>query len=387
MRSLAVALSLSGAVTAQESEPTFLAPRTEEHRKRALRGHSSSRHTEEAVTAGIDWLIRHQDDSGRWDADGFAHHCEDVATPCTGVGKGQHGEEIPCPFDGPISGLATLALLGRGHGPVGEARENLAVARALDALRAPPDRWSLAVAVECFAEAVWIDGREQDRDTLERLVASLLALRQEDGAFGYAAPYRPGSDVPYTALCIPGLLAARDVGFALPEDLAEGIDQFLDSLEEKDGNLAYLLDGRRYGYTPTTCNSHCALALRELLDVGKRGARHRAHLGRVREVKPLWKIEFRDVDVPGRGTMRVQISHLSMYAWWYGTLGMRRRGGSDWSAWWKALARALREGRVEDGCARGSWEPLGTYERQTGGRVMATALGVLLLEEPYRHLR
>ena len=28
-----------------------------------------------------------------------------------------------------------------------------------------------------------------------------------------------------------------------------------------------------------------------------------------------------------------------------------------------------------------------TYERQTGGRVFATALAVLMLEEPYRHSR
>ena len=34
-----------------------------------------------------------------------------------------------------------------------------------------------------------------------------------------------------------------------------------------------------------------------------------------------------------------------------------------------------------------SWDPLGTYERQTGGRVFATALCALMLETPYRHRR
>lgn len=68
---------------------------------------------------------------------------------------------------------------------------------------------------------------------------------------------------------------------------------------------------------------------------------------------------------------------------------MFQRGGADWSKWWRALAKALLEGQVgeEGGCARGSFEPLGTYERQTGGRVMATALGALLLEQPYRQSR
>jgi hypothetical protein len=41
----------------------------------------------------------------------------------------------------------------------------------------------------------------------------------------------------------------------------------------------------------------------------------------------------------------------------------------------------------QDGCARGSFDPEGTHERQAGGRVFATALAVLMLEAPYRHRR
>lgn len=48
---------------------------------------------------------------------------------------------------------------------------------------------------------------------------------------------------------------------------------------------------------------------------------------------------------------------------------------------------ALVGNQVKSGCARGSWDPKGTYERQTGGRVMATALGALMLTQPYRHRR
>jgi hypothetical protein len=102
---------------------------------------------------------------------------------------------------------------------------------------------------------------------------------------------------------------------------------------------------------------------------------------------PQWKISFREVEVPGRGKVPVQIGNLSMYQWWYGTMGLFQEGGSSWSSWYSKVKTALLDHQRTDGCAAGSWDPLGTYERQTGGRVFATALGVLMLEQPYRHQR
>jgi hypothetical protein len=91
--------------------------------------------------------------------------------------------------------------------------------------------------------------------------------------------------------------------------------------------------------------------------------------------------------VPGRGKVPVQIGNLSMYQWWYGTIAEFHHGGPDWSAWFASARSALVKGQRTGGCARGSWDPLGTYERQTGGRVFATALGALILEQPYRQRR
>ena len=101
----------------------------------------------------------------------------------------------------------------------------------------------------------------------------------------------------------------------------------------------------------------------------------------------MWKISFVEREVPGRGKVRVQVGNLSMYQWWYGTLGLFQRGGTAWTSWFGAVKTALTGHQRRDGCARGSWDPEGTYERQTGGRVFATALGVLMLEQPYRHRR
>src|SRR5262245_1969771 len=77
----------------------FVAPRTAEARKAALAAYGGDAATEKAVEAGLDWLARHQEADGSWDADGFPSRCEAGGAKCDGIGKGQHGEEVPCPFD------------------------------------------------------------------------------------------------------------------------------------------------------------------------------------------------------------------------------------------------------------------------------------------------
>ena len=120
-------------------------------------------------------------------------------------------------------------------------------------------------------------------------------------------------------------------------------------------------------------------------DAAADGPRHRAHMALARSRRPKWEITWKELDVPGRGKMKVQIGDLSELQWWFGTLAMFQRGGEDWIAWFAAARSALLGHQRKDGCARGSWDPEGEYERAVGGRVMSTALGVLILEEPVRH--
>ena len=367
--------------------PRLLGARVGPERAAALQRYGGTVETEKAVAAGLDWLLRHQGQDGLWDADGFASRCTAGGPVCEGKGKGQHGEDQPCPFDEAISALALLAFLGAGHLPGTPGAEGAALEQALTRLARTGDVWTLPLVTEALAEAEALGGKGRWRSALEANVKRLVLARQPDGAWGYAAPWRAGSDVPYTALVVPALLAARDVGVAVPPDLGPGVETWLTTLEEEKGKLAYLLEGRAYGYTPTTSNAHAAFALRELLETGTRSPRHAAHAALVAGEAPAWKISFREVEVPGRGRLRVQVGHLSLYAWWYGTLGSFQKGGAAWTRWQGALKSALLPHQRKDGCARGSWDPEGTYERQTGGRVFATALAVLMLEQPYRHRR
>jgi hypothetical protein len=366
----------------------FIGPRTGPAKATALSKYGGDSSTENAVAAGLDWLARHQDENGGWDADGFASHCTAGGAKCDGIGKGQHGEEMPCPFDSAISALCVLAFLGAGHGPWVEGDSlGAAAGRGLERLATGQDTWALPIATQAFAEAEAMEGKGRWKDAARAGAQQLLAWRQQDGSWAYAAGFRAGSDVPYAGLVVPALVAARDVGVEWPATLASDVDHWLDSLEEKDGKLAYLLDGRAYGYTPTSANGLTAAALREWIEAGRGGKRHRSHLSLAAREHPVWKIEFKDLQVPGQGKVRVQIGTLSLYAWWYGTMATFQAGGDAWTGWFSAAKSALLAHQRADGCARGSWNPEGDYEKRTGGRVFATALAVMILETPYRHRR
>ncbi len=94
-----------------------------------------------------------------------------------------------------------------------------------------------------------------------------------------------------------------------------------------------------------------------------------------------------EVTLVGRPKERVRMGRFGLLEWEYGALAMFQRGGSDWSDWYGAAKSALVGHQRKDGCARGSWDPVGLYERNVGGRLLSTVLGVLVLEEPCRHRR
>jgi len=369
--------------------PRFVGPRLPgKERDDAWKRLGGTSEAAKAIEAGLDWLERHALPDGGWDADGFAARCAAEGTPCRGIGKGHHGEDAPCPFDDALSAFAALALLGNGHlpDPVGDARAKL-LEKTLRRLRGAGDPWAAALATEAFAEAESLERKRRWADAAVGGAKRLLAARGEDGAWGYIASFRKGSDVPYTGFVATALVAARDAGAELPKDLGEGVDRWLNTLEEKDGKLAYLLDGRSYGYTPTTYNAFAAASIREVLRAGLSGPRHRTHLAFARARPPKWEISFREVDVPGRGRMKVQMGNLSEMDWWNGSVALFQRGGGEWTSWYAAARSALVGHQQKGGCARGSWDPEGLYEREVGGRILSTALAVLILEQPIRHRR
>lgn len=77
-------------------------------------------------------------------------------------------------------------------------------------------------------------------------------------------------------------------------------------------------------------------------------------------------------------------STINFYHWYYGAHSLFQVGGSSWTKFSKALHRVLKENQRENGCAAGSWDPIGEWGA-AGGRVYTTAMGALALEAGYRY--
>src|SRR6185295_19417346 len=69
-------------------------------RKGLLKGGKT---TAEAIEAALEWLRKHQDEDGKWDADEFMKH-DIEGEKCNGAGNPVH--------DVGLTGLALLAFLG-----------------------------------------------------------------------------------------------------------------------------------------------------------------------------------------------------------------------------------------------------------------------------------
>ncbi|MHC5080831.1 MAG: hypothetical protein ACYTHN_17620, partial [Planctomycetota bacterium] len=77
---------------------------------------------------------------------------------------------------------------------------------------------------------------------------------------------------------------------------------------------------------------------------------------------------------------------IDMYYWYFGTLAMFQLGRQYWKAWNGPMKFALVPTQKREGCAAGSWDPVGAWG-SAGGRVYATAVNTLSLEIYYRYER
>jgi hypothetical protein len=91
----------------------------------------------------------------------------------------------------------------------------------------------------------------------------------------------------------------------------------------------------------------------------------------VMEHLPVWSR-----DIPGA---------INFYYWYYATLSLHLSGAETFGLWNDALTTALLRGRVSDGPAAGTWDPI-SHVGVRGGRIYSTAMATLCLEVCYRFL-
>jgi hypothetical protein len=356
--------------------------------------------SEDAVTAGLRWLARHQSPDGRWSTARFDSNCR-AAERCGGPGSQDH--------DVGLTGLALLAFLGAGYLPATRSADSVfedpyekgRLIRFADGVRQGlawlrenqgPDGlfgredgeflYDHAIATLAMTEATWLSATPIYRDPARRGIDFLLRARNPGFAWRYGV--RPGdNDTSVTGWCVMALKSAELAGLPFDPAAYDGVRSWLRRATGAAGVVGYSSPGDAGSTIPGVndrWSGHPAMTAVGLLSrifIDKKSGDPwmRTAAQMILRDLPAWDEEHRTID---------------FYYWYYASLAMfqlESGRGALWGVFNQAMKKALVPFQEGDGagCRRGSWNPAVDRWGSVGGRVYATAINVLTLEVYYRY--
>ena len=347
-------------------------------RSRAIRGDLRA---DEIVERGLAWLAAAQEDDGRWTLG--TYHPKGV------------GGAVRLQSDTAATGLALLTFLGAGYDHF-DGRHREVVRRGLEWLVSvqkadgdlfvPADpvsnscawMYSHGIATMALCEAVGMTGDPLLRPAAEKAIGFIVASQQaERGGWRYQP--RADSDLSVSGWMLVALRAGTLAGLTVPAETYAGVRRLLDESANPDKLGHYLYNALSPEQRPSDLSAASMTALGSLM---------RLHTGTPRTDPPLGAAAASLAAMkPAYGTRQARTRDA--YLWYYASQVLVQTGGPEWDAWYGQLCTALEAEQVTDGEQAGSWEPLGTVPDRWGafgGRLYVTALHLLALEVPYRHL-
>ncbi|MEM8882520.1 MAG: prenyltransferase/squalene oxidase repeat-containing protein [Planctomycetota bacterium] len=334
-----------------------------------------------SIEMGLAWLVKHQDDDGRWDADNFAKH-----DPNNDKSDGRGGTL----YDVGVSGLALLALMQARDPQVHEA----SIERGLTFLFNQQDTegcfgarssqhfmYNTAIATAAMCEGFRRTKNLRWKKSATAGITFLLQARNPYLAWRYE-PRAGENDTSITGWCVEALRRARrarlPIGAADFDAAIKGSLAWVDKMTDPNtGRTGY----QRRGGPPArpegkqnTFPAHRSESLTASGIVTKLTAGRGKNAPDIQSSLRL---------LLGRRPSKGVIGGIDLYYWYWATLACRRVGGSVGRTWDdKALATiASLQHKKGSGSRTGSWDPVGPWAND-GGRVYSTALMVMALQEP-----
>ncbi len=332
------------------------------------------------VRQGLEWLKRHQHKDGYWDSDAFGAACSDER--CGGPGQSI--------YDPGVTGLALLAYLGAGEShEAGQYR--LTVKAGLDFLKTIQDAdgcfgartghftYNHACAALAMVEAYALTGSPLYKRSAQLGVAFIERCQNPHLAWRYDV--RPkDNDTSVTGWMVSVLFAAKNAGLVVSDKPFAGARNWMNNVTDESGKVGYTQRGNGPARPAEVMDKFPADRSESLTAAGVliRTMLGESHSDEVEKgvdlclkVLPRWDPKSGSID---------------MYYWYYGSMAMHQAAGKSWKTWKSALETALHESQRGEGCAKGSWDPVGPWGND-GGRVYSTALCLLALETETRHGR
>ena len=333
------------------------------------------------VDRGLDFLARSQQKDGRWSLGTFAG-----VTP---------GDVPKLRSDTAATGLALLSFLGAGHdhfdGPhrdtVRRGLEFLLAAQKPDGdLYLPADDlsnscawlYSHGIASIALCEAVGMTGDPLVKPAAEK-ACGFIAASQHPTRGGWRYTPRSDADLSVSGWMLVAVRSGELGGVKTDPRTLAGVRGLLEAAASKT-------DSARYAYNPlkpeqrmSPLSSACMTAV---------GALMRLHTGAAADDPRVVQAARLLAAMPpeyGTAARKTRDSYL----WYYASQVLVHTGGPEWQGWYGRLVDTLAATQDSDGPEAGSWDPLGPAPDRWGiygGRIYVTALHLLALEVPDRHL-
>ncbi len=328
-----------------------------------------------AVDAALQWLVAHQDEDGRWDADQFMKH-DLKGQICDGPGNPVH--------DVGVTGLALLALLGNGSTMrVGPHKD--AVKRAAQWLRSQQAENGLvgtnashdfvydhAIATFALCEAYGLSNYRLLAEPAQKALNYLESHRNPYAVWRYQ-PRDNDNDTSVTTWAAFALCSGKFFGLQTNETAHELIGVWYDQVTDDSGRAGYSKRGEPSSRKPGDHGQRFPPERGEAMTAAALAGRF--FLGQTPEQKPIMA---RSAHLLLARPPQWEKGSIDPYYWYMGTLAMYQMGGEAWAGWSPHLSVLVEKQRRDDNFA-GSWDPVGVWD-EDGGRVQVTALNALTLE-------
>lgn len=329
--------------------------------------------SENSVELGLTWLLRHQDEDGKWSADSFDRHCRSRGY-CKGAGAARHTAGV--------TGLAFLCFLAAGYTPdqgpytreLQSTQKYLLSSQNSLGFFGDEEMFNHAIVLlaltELYAQTDDKKIRQKLKEAIERGIEATILAQRPEGGWDYRASLGDSlsrNDTSITGWQLMSLISAKRLGFSVPEDVLERGFKHIKRCTLPSGEVRYADVGPN---ASRKSDALVAVALLCALLYGEADEIQKKQLQILVAYPPRWEV--------------VHTLDHCMYYWYHGTLALFLVGGEPWEKWNTHLSNTLLERQVKTGEAAGSWPPEGQWGG-AAGRVYSTAINILNLEIYYRY--
>ena len=339
----------------------------------------------EAVTAGLEWLRKHQDEDGKWDTDNFMKHDTD-GDSCTGPGASVH--------DVGITGLALLAFLGEGNtmrqgtyrkvvrDGVKWLLEQQQESGLIGESASQQYMYSHAIATLAVCEAYGLSEHRPLKPKAQAAISYIAQARNPYAVWRYT-PRGGDNDTSITGWMVQALLSAKEFGLDVDDSALKTAAVWFESVTDPGTGSAGYTKAGEGSSRPVALVTKFPAEKTESLTAVVLLCRYLMH-DEPDEVKTMKLATETIARKPP--TWNESDGSIDMYYWYYASYAMFQVGGKHWDNWAKRMTDAVLKTQKTAGNAKGSWDPVDAWGEE-GGRVYSTAIMVLCLEAYYRYGR